>query len=273
MQHALGIAATQAAGLWQFNDDRQYEAKPLHPAFAVRNGMAAALAAQQSFHGARRFFTGDRGLYAALHGDGDLAELDRDLGIAFMIETTTIKNWPVCGQIFTALDALKALRCDHHIAADQIAAIDVRIYPQALDVAKVEWPHHATEGAFSLRFCLARLLAHGVLVDADPHDARLIALGKRIRIETDAAYGEQFPQRRPCTVKVRLQDGRELSATRDVRRGDPEDPLSRADLIGRFRAGAPQATDTQIQAVADWCDRVTTSNEIDPIIPPAFLFG
>ena len=48
LHDALGIGATQSAGLWQLVDDGAHEAKSLHPAFAVRNGLAAAYAAAPS---------------------------------------------------------------------------------------------------------------------------------------------------------------------------------------------------------------------------------
>jgi 2-methylcitrate dehydratase PrpD len=213
-----------------------------------------------------------RGLYGALHGDGDSAALDRDLGAGFMIETTAITCWPVCEHLFTALDALQAVRHAHPMPLAAIETVDVRIYPQALDVAKVNWPHSVAEGSFSPRDCLARLLAHGRLDDIDPHDAELIALGQRIRVLADADYGKAFPRQSPCTVTLRLRDGSERCATRATRHGDPEDPLTRDELLARFAAIAPQAGDARIDAIANWCDTVATGGGDAPVSIPSFLF-
>ncbi|KAG1240414.1 hypothetical protein G6F68_017686 [Rhizopus microsporus] len=96
LHHALGIGATQAAGLWQLVDDDAHEAKSLHPAFAVRNGMAAAYAARAGLPGAQRFATGSRGLYRLLAGDGPLDALDGGLDAPERVNTATIKAWPSC---------------------------------------------------------------------------------------------------------------------------------------------------------------------------------
>ena len=139
--HALGIAATQAAGLWQFADDGAHDAKALHPAFAVRNGMSAALAARAGFPGAVAFITGPRALRALLAGDGPLSSLmapaDALAGPVERLHTTTIKAWPACAMLFTPLDATLALIEQHGLRADDVAAVDVEIFSHALKIAGV----------------------------------------------------------------------------------------------------------------------------------------
>jgi len=277
MAHAFGLAATQAAGLWQFNDDGAVAAKALHPAFAVRNGITAVAAAAAGFPGAAAWMTGRRGLYAALHGDGDLAALDRGLGDRFKVEDATTKTWPVCGQMFTALDAADALRIQERLSAADIAEVEVRIYPQALRVAGVDWPSAAAEVAFSPRFCLALLFCRGRLDPADteapPLDAADVrAFGERIRVVAEPAYAGAFPGHRIATVTLRLNGGRALSETRDIRHGDPEDPLSWDDLVARFPLYAPAVPESARRAVAAWCRGFAAADPQDGGAPPAGLF-
>ncbi len=263
IHHALGIAATQAAGLWQLVDDGAHAAKSLHPGFAVRNGMMAAWAAEAGLPGARAFVTGQRGLYALLGGDGPLEALDRGLGDEpARLHTTTIKAWPACAMLFTPLDALRALMDAHEFSAGDVASIHVDIFPHALKIAGVTWPTRAAEAPFCLRYVLATLLRRGALGIADMESPdlqspELLDLAERIQVSTNDGFQKAFPARRPCRVDVVLRDGRRWSALRELRRGDPEDPFDWPRLQARMRAFVPSMDDAQAHALSSWCARVT----------------
>jgi 2-methylcitrate dehydratase PrpD len=279
LHHALGIAATQAAGLWQLVDDGAHAAKSLHPAFAVRNGLYAAWAAKAGLPGARAFVTGARGLHTLLAGDGPLAALTADADGPPRIHTVTIKAWPCCAQLFTPLDAALALREEHGLIADDIAAVEVVIFPHALKIAGVDWPTRASETCFSLRYVLATLLWKGRLGVEDTeapdlHAPALLALAQRITVRTDDTFQQAFPARRPSRVTLTLKDGRQLSALRELRRGDPELPFDWPALLARMRAFAPAMDDAAAQRVQAWCERVLDPQLDDqPCQPSAHLFG
>ena len=276
--HALGIAATQAAGLWQFIDDAAHEAKVLHPAFAVRNGMTAAYAAKAGYPGAKAFITGRRGMYALLHANGPLESLDADLGKLDRIHTTTIKPWPTCGQLFTAVGAVQALLDLHSPAPSDIESVDIAIFPQALRIAAVDWPAKPAETSFSGRYCAAVLLAKGRLgiEDMEAPDFSypgLQELAARIRVRAEPEYAAAFPDRRPCTVTIKMKDGRVLAAMRDIRRGDPEDPFDWEGLDRRLREFVPGIAESDAAAVAGWCRRLPNQDMSQSFrSPPASLF-
>ncbi len=280
LHHALGIAATQSAGLWQLVDDDAHEAKSLHPGFAVRNGMMAAWSAQAGLPGARAFFTGPRGLYALLAGDGPLEAIHGGLEEGDRLNTTTIKAWPSCAQLFTPLDAMRALMDEHEgVSASRVEAIEVTIFPHALKIAGVDWPAKATETPFSLRYVLAALLLKGRLgIDEmespDLADPALIALGKKVRVATSDEFQKAFPARRPAEVSVVMRDGQRLTAKRELRRGDPEDPFSWEQLQRRMRAFAPAMSDACAARITAWCERFADpacDNELCEV--DAVLFG
>lgn len=279
LHHAMGHAATQAAGLWQLADDGAHEAKSLHPAFAVRNGMMAAMAAQAGLPAARAFFTGTRGMYALLSGDGPLDAIDGGLDAPDRINTATIKAWPSCAMTFTALDALRALMDEHRLDAAQVASVDVAIFSHALKIASVDWPAKPAETAFSMRYLVAALLRHGRLGIAEVEtpaldDAQLLDLGRRVTVRGDAGFQQQFPGLRPAVVTVTLQDGRTLSARRDMRRGDPEDPFDWPALQQRMRAFAPGMDDAGAARVTAWCEGFADAGrDAQPCVVDAALFG
>lgn len=278
LHHAMGIAATQSAGLWQLVDDGAHESKSLHPAFAVRNGMMAAWAAQAGFPGARAFVTGRRGLYALLDGDGPLAALDGDLDAPARLNTATIKAWPCCAQLFTPLDATREIMHRHSPAVQDIASVDVLIFPHALKIAGIYWPSKPAETAFCLRYVVATLLLTGQLgiEDMEAPDLQspaLLALAARVQVGTDDGFQRSFPQKRPAQVTITLKDGRRFSTLRELRRGDPEDPFDWQQLQARMRAFAPAMTDPQAAQLTHWCAAFgDAANDGMPCLPPATLF-
>ena len=279
LHHALGIGATQAAGLWQLVDDEAFEAKSLHPAFAVRNGMTAAWAARAGLPGARAFVTGARGLYTMLAGDGPLAALTADFDAPERLNSATIKAWPCCAQLFTALDATCELIDSHRPAVHDIAAVDVTIFPHALKIAGVDWPSKPAETPFSLRYVVATLLLKDRLgiEDTESPDLRspaLLALAAKISVATDAEFQRAFPHKRPCRVTITMHDGRRFSALRELRRGDPEDPFDWPQLQARMRAFAPQMDDAAAARITDWCAGFADAGrDGDACVPMADLFN
>jgi len=258
LHHALGIAATQAAGLWQLVDDGAHASKSLHPAMAVRNGLTAAHAARAGLPGAHAFATGARGLYALLAGDGPLGALDGDADAPERINTATIKAWPCCAQLFTPLDATRELMDAHGIRPGDVRAVDIAIFPHALKIAGVDWPGNPAETCFSLRYVVATLLLRGELRIADMEapqldSSDLKALAARITVSTDESFQRAFPRKRPSRVTITLHDGRQLSTIRELRRGDPEEPYTWQALQARMRAFAPGMGDAAAGEIAGWC--------------------
>lgn len=279
LHHALGIAATQAAGLWQLVDDDAHESKSLHPAFAVRNGMTAAYAAQVGLPGARAFFTGRRGMYAALAGEGPLTSVDGGLDAPERLHTASIKAWPACAMLFTPLDATRALIEEHAISAADVQSMKIEIFPHALKIAGVQWPVKPAEASFCLRYVLAVLLQKGALGIADTEapdidNPTLRALAARMWVLPKDEFQEAFPQRRPSRVTITLHDGRQLAAYRELRRGDPEDPYTWAGLQQRMRTFVPAMDDAQAAALGAWCERFTdAAQDAAPFAPASALFG
>lgn len=279
LHHALGIAATQAAGLWQLVDDDAHESKSLHPAFAVRNGMTAAFAARAGLPGAQAFFTGRRGLYAALGGDGPLTAIDGGLDAPERLHTTTIKAWPACAMLFTPLDATRALIEEHGLRAEDVQAMEIEIFPHALKIAGVQWPAKPAEASFCLRYVLAVLLHKGTLGIADTDapeidNTSLLALAARMSVRTSDEFQKAFPQRRPSRVSITTYDGRTFTAYRELRRGDPEDPFTWVGMQQRMRTFAPAMDDRQAAALVGWCEGFTDAGkDASPAAPPSALFA
>lgn len=240
--HALATAATFAAGLQQaFRTDSM--SKPLHAGRAAEAGVLAAQLARAGVTGSAAVLDGETGLGRAMGdraGQGpDWAAALATLGQVFHIEAMTFKNHACCGHTFAAIDGALALKAQMGITADDIARVQVATYRPALDVAGNVHPRTAAEARFSLFFVVATGLRFdrvrlAAFTDERLGDAQTRALMARIELTVDPEIDANFPGRRAARVTITAHDGRTGSHLQPTRKGDPELPLSDADLDDKF---------------------------------------
>ncbi len=236
--HALATAATFAAGLQQaFRSDAM--SKPLHPGHAAEAGALAALAAGRGVTGALDVLDGPAGFGAAMSKGADWRAVLEGLGKRYNITVMTFKNHGCCGHIFAAIDAMLALKAERGLTAEQLARARIGTYRVAIDVT--DRPRVATpfEGRFSTQFCVASALVHGsVRLDAfRPErlaDPRVQALMPRLAMAVDPECDAAFPRRRSAMIEIETTDGRRLRHFQATRKGDPDAPLSDAELDAKF---------------------------------------
>ena len=254
---AFGHVGTQAAGLWQILDDKAEEAKAFHPAAATRNGLTAVSLALRGLPAASRVLEGPRGMLKAWGLTGDPSVLAIPQEDCYQIETTTLKGWPVCGQMHTSLDAMNDLLAQ---IPDSEGVEKVEVFaPQAqLNIANNPNPQSFEEAKFSSKLCLAFLLYQGKLDFANfTADVLSIddlkSLMEKIHIIEDPALTARFPQERPARVEITLKSGEVLVKDRSFRRGDPEQPWKWQELVARFNALTPQLSEESRKHITDWC--------------------
>lgn len=236
--HALASAATMAAGLQQaFRSDAM--SKPLHAGHAAEAGVLAALAASKGFTGALDVLDGPVGFGAAMADHPDWAAVADAIGSEPLgITQPTLKNHACCGHTFAAVDAALELRA-RGIHSGDVEGIAVDTYTTATTVAGIPEPSSAFEAKFSTAYCVAAALRTGSVrlrtfeepALSDPETRRLTAL---VTLQADPAMEAGFPGRREARVTVRLRSGETVVAERHTRKGDPDDPLSDAELREKF---------------------------------------
>lgn len=252
--HALGNAGTMAAGLQQaFRSDAM--GKPLHAGHAADAGTLAALAAVKGFTGALDVLEGEAGFGRAMGENPDWEKAFADLGQVHNITRMTVKNHGCCGHTFAAIDAAQKLAAEQALVPDHIKALTVHTYGTALKVAGTREVATPFQGKFSLPYVVATALVHGsVRLDAfTPErlaDPATHALMERIEMQIDPEYDASFPKQRAAWVEVETTGGKRLTFHQTTRKGDPDDPLSDADLDGKFlELAAPVIGDKAAQAL------------------------
>ena len=235
---ALGHAGTQAAGLWAFLDDNMGSAKAFHAALAVRNGIDAALLAEAGIPGAPYILEGPRGMRSAW----GLNRCDPSWlipGKTPMIHSVTVKGWPVCGQIHSALDCATALATAYPELAVSNSPVTVHLPENAMAIAGFHAPSSVSDAKFSASFCIASVLCGQPptmtgLTEALVQNPRVQERARSITVLADPGYTARFPKERPARVTLHGPDG-DHSETRSYRRGDPEEPWNDADMDQRTR--------------------------------------
>ncbi|WP_043338985.1 MmgE/PrpD family protein [Belnapia moabensis] len=239
MAHAIATAATFAGGLQQaFLSDGM--SKPLHPGHAAEAGALAAIGAAAGVTGALDVLHGPKGFAAATSEDTGKWEVAfADLGRRICITEVTFKNHGCCGHIFAALDAVDDLRREHGFSADDVAAIHVGGYGPTKTVCDRPEAQTEQECRFSTQYCMGALLVLGgvrlaAFAPENLSNPTIRAIMPRVTVELDPELADAYPARRAAKVRLTLRDGRVLDRFQPTRKGDPDAPLSDADLSAKF---------------------------------------
>jgi len=251
MAHAFGSAGTQAAGLWEFLREAA-DSKQLHTAHAASAGLTAAYLAADGFTGARRIFEGAQGMGAAFSRDADPARLVDRLGERWALAETSFKFHASCRHTHPAADALlHAMRTNGLVAAD-IESVTAHVHQGAIDVlGPVVDPQTVHQSKFSMGTVLGLVATRGSagLADFDAHwrDADVAAFRDRVAMALDADVDAAYPARWIGKVALRTRDGRTFTSRVDEPKGDPGNPLDRAEIerkaerLAAYRDGASGA--------------------------------
>lgn len=239
MRHALATAASCAAGLQQaFRSESM--TKALHGGHAAATGVTAAKGAAFGITGALDILEGEAGFGAALADHPDWRLATEGLGERYNITRITQKSHGCCGHTFAAIDAVLELRRQHpEIDPARIETIAVETYQAALDVTGNFAPGSAYQARFSLPYVVCHALLHGSVRLgafsetrlADPQVRQLMA---KVKLRSDPQLTAGFPSRRAARVGIALADGRRFEHFSPHRKGDPEAPLSDAELNDKF---------------------------------------
>ena len=261
--HALGIAASQSAGTVE---NLPSGAKNVSVGNAARQGMFAALLAEQGYTSAPAAIEGTLGWARAMGDVPAVEEIIGDLGQRWELLANTYKPYP-CGIVMHAvIDACLDVRREQTLTAGQVAEVIVSGDQLLLDRGD-RTVSNDRDARVSIHHCAAVSLLFGAaglreFSDAVVHDPAVVALRGLTRAQLDAAS-----PRGAATVQVRTRDGRTLNSTVLHARGSMERPLSDDEIAAKVRdlaanGGFQGPIDEVIAAV--W--RLDTMATIAPLV-------
>ncbi len=267
VRDALGSAGTQAAGLWEFLGDAA-DSKQLHTAKAAADGLLAAYLAAEAFTGAREILTGTRGMGAGLSAQPRERHLTAGLGARWAVLETSFKLHASCRHTHPCADALIEVMHRHQLAAEDIVRVRAHVYQAAFDVlGAVSEPRSVHQAKFSMGFVLALIAARGQasVTDFDAaalDDEGLRAWARRVEMVVDPDIEAAYPRHWMGEVRVDTRSGALVEQRVVSPKGDPENPLTRAELEAKTRrlvryAGVADDAQTEALITAAWSLRRT----------------
>ena len=241
---ALGIAGSMASGIIEYLAEGAWT-KRMHPGWAAQAGYRAARLAAASFTGPRTVFEGEHGFFFAFahQRDGDFAAMLADLAAEWRFATIAFKRY-ACGTM-----AHPYIDCARRLVAqglDPRAIVSVEC-ETAQGIVHRLWEPLAVKAdppnGYAAKFSVPYAIAVGFLRgdaglrefdDAVVRDQAVRELARKVRYVVDPQ--NPYPRRYNGHLRVRMSDGSVHEARQDHFRGGVEEPLTRDDLVAKFRA-------------------------------------
>ncbi|SEP84682.1 2-methylcitrate dehydratase PrpD [Faunimonas pinastri] len=240
MVHALGIAFVQMSGTTQFIADGAL-AKRLGPGFAARNGVLAAQMARHGLTGPWRFLEGEAGLFN-LHERGEVRPeiLTDGLGTEWHLRDLSMKPYPCCRCTHTVIELARDLRREGLTGDDiesgtiELGRVNRQIVGAAFDRSH---PNPVVHAQFNAAYTFAAALRDGEVTIPTflPERIRAADVAFAARLETREAADFEPTAIAPARVRLQLRDGSTIESTRLTIKGAPNDPMSEAEVLAKFR--------------------------------------
>lgn len=229
---ALANAGQQAAGLWQVRHEAVFT-KALHDGRAAANGVAAALLARAGYAGPLSHFEGPQGFFAALCDGADPQGVVAGPDGPWALHDVSFKPHAACRHAHAAIDAVLRLR--HQARGRPLVRLEVASYRDALTFCDRPDPRTPGEAKFSLQHAAAVAWIHGDAglarftsdAIAEPEAA---ALRAQVSVREDAEATARYPARFGARAVAVLENGERLETEVLDAFGDPEWPVTTADI-------------------------------------------
>jgi 2-methylcitrate dehydratase PrpD len=234
LANALGIAASSAAGLFAFVNGGA-DIKRLHAGHASREGLQAALLAEQGVEGPPDVIEARDGFLQAFAGKARAIALP--LAAPFGITDCYIKPYPCCRHIQPAVEALTGLLADEKIASEEVERIEVATYRIAAEHAETGWDDFAS-AQLSFPYLIGLALRFGAVKlehfsDEMRRDPAFAAIARKLTVTAPPEIDRLYPQLRPARVTVTTARGR-FTRQADEALGSRIVPLDDAGLKAKF---------------------------------------
>ena len=240
---ALGIAGSQAAGSMEFLTDGAWT-KRLHPGWAAFSGIHAALLAREGFIGPATIVEGKDGFLKAYSLHADPGKVSDGLGVDFQILQTAVKPHSCCRYTQAPIDATLQLVKEHSLQPRDIERVTIGMLETGIPVIcepaeRKRHPAGIVDAQFSLPFGIAVALIKrraGLEEFSQPvlNDPLIQEVMAKVGYTRDPELERNYPREWPAWARAKLKDGREVFAHVRYPKGDPENPLSWAELIEKY---------------------------------------
>lgn len=235
---ALGNAGSRTGGLWQMRHEGVHT-KQWHNAEAAKSGVAASRLAKAGMTGPVAILEGPQGLFAAMSDDA-VPEHVLSPAPGWLLHDCTFKPWPACRHAHPALDVISSVLTQQPLHPDEVQAVLIETYQDALTFCDKPTPGTAAEARFSIQHAVAARIVWGEpeLWHYQPEhlaEPAVAALRGRIQLQVAEAFELAYPMHFGARCQLTLASGASLQCQLNDTLGDPERPLSTGQLVAKAR--------------------------------------
>lgn len=273
---AIGIGLHRAGGTWEMVEGPSATFRAIRYSYVAMDGVLAALLAQKGVSAGSSPLEGKNGLYRQyFQGDYDRTCLVDGLGSKFECASMSYKPYPSCRQTHSFIDATLKLVQQYDIAPEDVSEIrliaDAKQGRLCFPVQERSQPQTSMGAKVSLPFTLALAVAGRKVALLDFTDSRLkdpVVLDLAQRVVSHVRESSARPE--PEFVQIRTKGGQTLEAQLGVPYGNPENPISKDDLIRKFEDcaafSAKPLTKSSVEFVIDYVTRLECQGEVSELV-------
>ncbi len=279
MVDALGLAFCQAAGTEEIRFAVGTDIGGMRDAFPNKGGVLAALMAQRGIRGVRSCLEGKAGFYNVYFGgDYDRSALTNDLGKRFHGADVGFKAWPACGGTHSYIDATLSLVAESDIRPGDVEEVVVYVGNHGWNLCNPlearQRPATTLDAKFSIPFTVAvaivrrKVVLHDYSVEGIK-DPAVLELSQKVRPVLDEQYNRSRVHK-AARVEIKTRDGKLHSKRIEFHYGHPKRPMTREDLIKKFRdcvSNAPKPLPKEnVEKVIGMVDRLETVADVGQVV-------
>lgn len=243
-QNALGIAYSQMAGNQQVIREG-VDLMVVQQGLSGMSGMIAVEMACIGLTGPNEVFSGRYGYFPVFHPQRyDMNAFTRDLGKSWEMKNTSLKPFPCCKLIHTALQGAFDLRRAHGISPEEIAEVRAGINPEDYDMICEPLPikrnpQTVVDAIYSLPYVLSVGLTQGKIGLQDfTNEAinrpQIIEFAKIIQPVKDENLPKATEKGIPAWVSITLKNGKKYDCYTEAVKGSPTIPMPVDERYAKF---------------------------------------
>ena len=240
VKSAFSAAATSAAGLLEMIEG-DTELKPYNAGRAAMDGVVAAFVGQARFAPPLDALGGRRGFLALMTDSPKLKCLNGECDGAYGIETIYRKPYAACRHCHAPIEAALTIAANPDFDVAKVKRITVKTYKLAVAGHDHVVAESQNSAKMSIPYSVAAALARrsgGMEVFSD--DAMADGVLKDLAKKVDVLDADEFtalcPAKRIASVTVETVDGHTFSSRVDYPKGEPENPITDAELESKLRS-------------------------------------
>lgn len=246
---AFGLAGSCASGIIEYLADGSWT-KRMHAGWAAQAGIRAAGMAEAGFAGPRSVFEGEHGFYTAFAPsiEAEFEPLTGALGSRWEAGRLSFKPY-ACGTMCQPYVDCAVRMGKAGIKAEDIDSMTCKVGEGTVHrlwepLAIKHRPPSAYGAKFSGPYCIAVGLIDGdaglaQFTETRVADAAVLDLARRITYQVDPA--NEYPVNYTGHILARLKDGTSVEENQPWLRGGTREPMTDADIVGKFRANLAYA--------------------------------